>query len=206
MDDQVEDIVAFGGGIFGMAAGVLIESCPVHKKGIGGPAVRNQSFEDIAQHLLHRQIDPPVRGEDETVLVLQAKNPLSHRTGGYHKGLKTEYTADRSSSTEGQDPSISGTYARICFVSAGVYRRNFRLSLVRSSTATSRLSRDSFWFPVCSNAPIQRVRAVLRSGSCAGTFSFNAACTASDLPPMTANCRSSIMLPSKEIRYISLLW
>ena len=48
-----------------------------------------------------------------------------------------------------------------------------------------------------------RVSAAFKSGSCAGIFSFNAVWTASDLPPITTNCFSSIMLPSKEILRIT---
>ena len=65
-----------------MTAGVLIEPSAVDEKGVGRPAVGNQSFEDVAEDFFHRQIDAPVRREDQAVLVFQAEDPLFHRTGG----------------------------------------------------------------------------------------------------------------------------
>ena len=75
-------------------------------------------------------------------------------------------------------------------MSAGERRRNFLPSRVRSRTATSRLSSESFWLPICSSAVIQSVRAAWSSGGCVNPFSFNRAWMASDLPPMTAKVRS----------------
>ena len=58
-----------------MAAGVLIKPCTIDQKGVGRPAVRNKTFKNIPQHLLHRKIDPPVRRKNETVLILQTEDP-----------------------------------------------------------------------------------------------------------------------------------
>ena len=84
MDDEIKNVVALGGGILRMAAGVLIKPSAVHQKGVGGPAVRNETFKNIPQHLLHRQIYPPVRRKDETVLILQTEDPSSQGTGLQH--------------------------------------------------------------------------------------------------------------------------
>src|SRR5262245_1564308 len=84
MHDKFKDVVAFRRRVLRVASGILIEPCPVDEKGVGGPAVGDQAFEDIAQHLLHGQIDADVGGEDEAVLVLQAEDPLFHGAGGHH--------------------------------------------------------------------------------------------------------------------------
>jgi hypothetical protein len=59
VDDKIKNVVTLGGGILRMAAGVLIKPSPVYQEGVGGPAVWNETFKNIPQHLLHRQIDRP---------------------------------------------------------------------------------------------------------------------------------------------------
>src|SRR5262249_52948528 len=75
MNDEIENVVTFRGGILRMTACILIKPCAVHQESIGGPAVWNETFKNIPQHLLHRQIDASVRRKNETVLILQAKDP-----------------------------------------------------------------------------------------------------------------------------------
>ncbi len=79
VNDQIEDIVAFGSGIFGMASGVLIKSRSIDEKRVGRPTVGDQAFEDIPEHLLHRQINPAVRRKNQPVLIFEPENPLAHR-------------------------------------------------------------------------------------------------------------------------------
>jgi hypothetical protein len=82
--DKVEDVVAFRGRIFGMAAGILIKTRPVHEKGVGRPTVGNQPFKDITQDFLHRQIDPAVGGKDQPIFIFKAEDSLSHTTSPRH--------------------------------------------------------------------------------------------------------------------------
>ena len=84
VDDEIENVVTFGGGIFRMAAGVLIKPSAVYQESVGGPAVWNESFKNIPKHLLHRQIDPSVRRKNETVLILQTEDPSSQGSGLQH--------------------------------------------------------------------------------------------------------------------------
>jgi hypothetical protein len=84
VDDEIENVVTLGGGIFRMAAGVLIKPSPVHQESVGGPAVWNETFKNIPKHLLHRQIDASVRRKNETVLILQTEDPSSQGTGLQH--------------------------------------------------------------------------------------------------------------------------
>ena len=84
MDDEIKNVVALGGGILRMAAGVLIKPSPVDQEGVRGPAVWNETFKNIPQHLLHRQIDSSVRRKNETVLILQTEDPSSQGTGLQH--------------------------------------------------------------------------------------------------------------------------
>ncbi len=81
VDDEIENVVALGGGILRMAAGVLVKPSAVYQKGVGGPAVWNETFKNIPQHLLHRQIDSSVRRKNETVLILQTEDPSSQGAG-----------------------------------------------------------------------------------------------------------------------------
>ena len=81
MDNEIQNIVALGGGILRMAAGILIEAGAVHQKGVGGLTVRNEAFKNIPQHLFHGQIDAPVRRKDEPILILQTEDPSSQGIG-----------------------------------------------------------------------------------------------------------------------------
>src|SRR6185295_9539299 len=84
VDDEIENVVTLGGGVFRMAAGVLIKPSAVHQESVGGPAVWNETFKNIPKHLLHRQIDASVRRKNETVLILQSEDPSFQRTGLQH--------------------------------------------------------------------------------------------------------------------------
>ncbi len=84
VDDEIENVIALGGGILRMAAGVLVKPSAVYQKSVGGPAVRNETFKNIPQHLLHRQIDSSVRRKNETVLILQTEDPSSQGAGLQH--------------------------------------------------------------------------------------------------------------------------
>jgi hypothetical protein len=84
MDDKIKDVVALGGGILRMATRVLVKPGAVHEKRIGRPAVRNEAFKNISQHLLHRQIDATVRRKDKSVLILQTENASSQGAGLQH--------------------------------------------------------------------------------------------------------------------------
>ena len=84
VNDEVENIIALGGGILRMAASVLIEPSAVHQERVGRPAVWNETFKNIPQHLLHRQIDTSVRRKNEAVLILQTKDPSSQGIGFQH--------------------------------------------------------------------------------------------------------------------------
>jgi hypothetical protein len=84
MDDELKNVVTLGGGILRMAAGVLVKPSTVYQEGVGGPAVWNETFKNIPQHLLHRQIDSSVRRKDETVLILQTEDPSSQGAGLQH--------------------------------------------------------------------------------------------------------------------------
>ena len=76
-----------------MAAGVLIKPRAVDEKRVGGPAVGNQAFEDISQHLLHRQIDPSVRRKNEPVLILQVRKSVVAWVGAIIvDDIDSEYT------------------------------------------------------------------------------------------------------------------
>ena len=81
MDDEVQNVVALRRRILGMAAGVLIEPRAIDQERIRRPAVGNQSLKDLAKHLFHRQVNPAVRRENETVLILETENTLLHGTG-----------------------------------------------------------------------------------------------------------------------------
>jgi hypothetical protein len=84
MDDEIKNVVTLGGGILRMAAGVLIKPSPVYQEGVGGPTVWNETFKNIPQYLLHRQIDSSVRRKNETVLILQTEDPSPQGTGLQH--------------------------------------------------------------------------------------------------------------------------
>ena len=71
-----------------MTAGVLIEPGAIDEECVGGPAVGDQTFKDVAEDFFHRQIDAPVRREDQAVLVFQSEDPLLYRTGGWHGELQ----------------------------------------------------------------------------------------------------------------------
>ena len=90
MNDEIQNVVAFGSRIFGMAAGVLIKSRAIDQKCIGRPAVGNQSFEDVPKHLFHRQINPAVGRKNQSVLVLETEDSLFH-------GDRVQQGADYSS-------------------------------------------------------------------------------------------------------------
>ena len=109
VDHEVRNVVALGRGVFGMAAGVLIEPRAVDEKGVGGPAVGNQAFEDIAQHLLHREIDAPVRGEDQPIFIFEAEDSRFHRFASRTtKTIAPAYTRPASSSTARKNRENSG--------------------------------------------------------------------------------------------------
>ena len=61
--DEVDQIIAFGGGVFRMASGVLIEPGAVGQKCIGGPAVGDETLEDIAKNFLNGKVDATVGRE-----------------------------------------------------------------------------------------------------------------------------------------------
>jgi hypothetical protein len=84
VDDEIENVVALGGGILRMAACVLVKSSAIYQERVGGPAVRDETFKNISQHLLHRQIDPPVGRKNETVLILQTEDPFFQGAGLHH--------------------------------------------------------------------------------------------------------------------------
>ena len=54
MDDEIKNVVALGRGILRMTACVLVKPSPIHQKSVGGPTVRDETFKNIPQHLLHR--------------------------------------------------------------------------------------------------------------------------------------------------------
>ena len=123
VDDEIENVVALGGGILRMAAGVLIKPSTIDEEGIGGPAVWNETFKNIPQHLLHRQIDASVRRKNETVLILQTEDSPSQGAGLQH-AVETEYQPTPPSSTEGHDPPMKRREpaTRHCLVLTSVQR------------------------------------------------------------------------------------
>ena len=78
VDHQIFDVVTLRGGIFGMTPGVLVEPSTVHQEGVRRPAIGDEAFEDIAENFFDRQIDPPVRREDQAVFVLKAEDARLH--------------------------------------------------------------------------------------------------------------------------------
>ena len=81
-----------------MAAGVLIKPGAVGQKRVGGPAIGNESLEDIAQDFFNGQVDAAVGREGEPIFALQAEYPF-HHTSVSREVLLGEYTPNGDCST-----------------------------------------------------------------------------------------------------------
>ena len=75
---QVDDVVAFGRRVFGMAPDVEVEACAVAEKDVAGSAPRDDPPKQVPSDLIGRQPPLAVERAGNAVLVLQAENPPVH--------------------------------------------------------------------------------------------------------------------------------
>jgi hypothetical protein len=76
--DQVEDVVALGRGIFGMAAHIEVEARPVPEEHVAAAAPGHHAPEQVARHLVGRQPPLPSEGAGNAVLVLKPEYSPIH--------------------------------------------------------------------------------------------------------------------------------
>ncbi|GJL58960.1 MAG: hypothetical protein NPIRA03_18170 [Nitrospirales bacterium] len=60
VDDQVKQVVAFGGGVFWMAARVLVETRPIREKSVGRPAIGDETLKNVPKDFFNRKVDPSI--------------------------------------------------------------------------------------------------------------------------------------------------
>ena len=78
VDDQIKQVVAFGGGVFWMAARVLVESRPIREEGIGRPAIGDESLKNVPENFFNGKVDPSIRRKCQAVFTLKANNAFHH--------------------------------------------------------------------------------------------------------------------------------
>src|SRR5215469_5331048 len=128
VDDEVGDVVALGRGVLGMEAGVEVEPRAVLQEDVGVARSGNDLLEKIASDVVGRQAPLAVEGAGQAVLVFEAEDAT------LHVGISlTGAGAGGNYSGTGYVPFVMSW----CSTSGGM-RRNFRRSLPRSRTATSR--------------------------------------------------------------------
>src|SRR5580693_1400604 len=78
--DQLHQAVAFGGGIFRMAAHVEVQPCAVAQENVGAATPGDHPAEQVAGHLVRRQASMTVECAGDTEFGLDAHNPPLHNS------------------------------------------------------------------------------------------------------------------------------
>jgi hypothetical protein len=61
-----------------MAAGVLVESCPIGQKGIRGPAIGDESLKNVTEDFFNGKIDSPIWRKCQAVFTFKANDSFHH--------------------------------------------------------------------------------------------------------------------------------
>ena len=80
MGDQLNQAVALGGGVFGMAAHVEVQPCAVAQENVGAAAPGDHPAKQVAGHLVGRQAPMTVESAGDTEFGLDAHDPPLHNS------------------------------------------------------------------------------------------------------------------------------
>lgn len=60
VNDEVDEVIALGSGVFRMAAGVLVKPGSISQKGIRGPTVGNEPLKNVTEDFFNWKINPSI--------------------------------------------------------------------------------------------------------------------------------------------------